>query len=328
MHASLYTAALDNTWAIRPQWLQVVLQTAKMPMDPKEMKRSGKMPRVDGPVAMIPLIGMITQRGSIWDEWFGGTSTQAFEAAFQRAMNNELIKAVVIDCDSPGGVTAGVSLASDRVFAARGLKPMVAVANSMACSAAYWIASSAEKFVAAPGSRIGSIGVYRMHEDDSKMLEMNGIKMTMMGMPEYKTEGNPYEPITEDCIEHNMACVEETYGMFAKAVARNRGVSLKDVNENFGKGRDYPDKMALQMGMIDRIASMDQVLRELGVGSGTSTLTRAQVEAVERELCEAWTGGVVEEAKRSPTRAQRQAVLLREREALEAGGWALVQRFP
>jgi len=322
MNLGLNEAVLDAVWSIRPSSLVSVVRAAATNAAPVNPKK--KLPRVDGPVAIIPLTGMITPRSSIWEEWFGGTSVQSFEAAFQRAISSELIKAVVIDCHSPGGVTYGVSLASDRVFAARGIKPIVAVCNYVCCSAAYWIASSAEQFVAAPSSDVGSLGVFRVHEDVSKMLEEEGIKVTMIATPKYKVEGNEFEPITEECLKHNMMCVEETYEQFIKAVARNRGVSAKQAKADYGEGRTFHAETALTMGMIDRVASMDQVLRELGVGTGTSTMTRAQSQAIEEELCHAWETGYIEVeplAHENEQKAgERRATLLRLRQEVECGG--------
>ncbi len=283
MNASITQMALSEIWAMRFESLQSALAAG-----PVSGKRTNRLPRVEGSIAVIPLHGMITQRGSVWDDLFGGTSTMRFEAAFSRAMNNPQIGGIVLDVDSPGGTTPGVKLASDRVYAARGQKPVVAVANSMADSAAYWIASAAEYFVAVPGAwSIGSIGVYRMHEDYSEAMAKDGVKVTLIGVPEYKTEGNPYEPLTAEGAAFSMQQVEATYAEFVKDVARNRGVSSGDVKAHFGKGRDFHADQAKEMNMIDRIVAMDQVFREMAAKNGTGATQEANL-AMTAELCEAW----------------------------------------
>lgn len=288
-YSELMTAATGEIWAIRQFCLEAALLEARN----GEVSRRVRLPRVDGQVAVIPIHGMITQRGSVWDEIFGGTSTMKFEAAFSRAYNSDRIGAIVLDVDSPGGTTAGVQTAADRIFSTRGgSKPVVAVANSMADSAAYWMASAAECFVAVPGAwSIGSIGVYRMHEDVSGMLASQGVKVEFISKPEYKVEGNPYEPLSEEGRAFQQQQVDYTYDVFNKTVAKHRGVTPAHARENFGKGRDFNAEQAAQMGLIDRVASMEQVFRELGVGSSKTTVGQAAAKEVEVELCEAWESG-------------------------------------
>ena len=129
---------------------------------------------------VLPLHGVISQRASVWQEMFGGTSTEQFGAAYQQAINDPRIKAVVLDVDSPGGTVSGVSELADIVYAGAQQKPVAAVANSQMASAAYWIASQVGggqlRLAAASGADVGSIGVFRMHEDVSEAMAEAGIK--------------------------------------------------------------------------------------------------------------------------------------------------------
>jgi signal peptide peptidase SppA len=208
-------------------------------------------------------------------------------------VDNDRIKAVVLDIDSPGGTTSGVELAADRVFAARGSKPIVAVANSQAGSAAYWIGSSASSFVATPGADVGSIGVFRVHENHQAALEQAGVEVSFIARPEFKTEGNPFEPLSEEARTFHQDQVDATFAIFNRAVARGRGVSAAESRENFGKGRMFHADQAAKLGLVDRVASLPKVLSELGVGTGRArTSDAAEVAALTRELCEAWWEGV------------------------------------
>lgn len=291
--SEIMSAANGETWAIKPSYLLTSLQEARN----GEVSRRVRLPKVEGQVAVIPIHGMITQRGSVWDDIFGGTSTQKFESAFTRAYNNDRIGAVVLDVDSPGGTTPGVQLAADRVFSTRGgSKPVVAVVNSMADSAAYWMASAAESFVSVPGGwSIGSIGVYRMHEDVSGALAQQGVKVSFISKPEYKVEGNPYEPLSEEGRAFQQEAVNATYEKFNGSVAKHRAVTPAHARDNFGKGRDFNAEQAAQMGLIDRVASMEQIMRELGVGNGKATVSQAAAKELTEELCSAWESGVVDE---------------------------------
>jgi ClpP class serine protease len=62
----------------------------------------------------------------------------------------------------------------------------------MAASAAYWIATAADEVVVTPSGQVGSIGVFATHEDISKALDMEGIKVSLISAGKYKTEGTPF----------------------------------------------------------------------------------------------------------------------------------------
>lgn len=286
MFANIYAASVNETWAINQHWLTAAISQAKTATP----SRSTKLPKVTGNVAILPLHGMISQRASIWQEIFGGTSTQAFGAAYTRAVNDDRIQAIVFDVDSPGGTTSGVEELSDIIEQGSKIKTTVAVANSQAASAAYWLASQVGpgKFFASPGSDVGSIGVFRMHEDVSEMLAKDGVKVSFLAVPEYKTEANPYEPLSEEAREYHLGQVQSTYDQFLKDVARGRSVIASRVAKDYGRGRMFQAQQATDVGMVDGVKTLAQVLAQLGVGTGKAQVGQIASNPVEEMLCEAW----------------------------------------
>lgn len=270
-------AAYRETWAIRPHWLNAALAQAEV------AAVKAKLPSVSGSIALLPLYGPISQRASIWQEMFGGTSTEAFGAAFVRAINADRIGGVVIDVDSPGGTTAGVQELADIIHEGAQRKPVVAVANSTMASAAYWIASQVGpgRLMAAPGADVGSIGVFRLHEDVSEMLAHDGVKVTFLAMPEHKTEANPFEPLSAEAAQHHLQQVAATYDQFVGAVARGRGITTAAVKKGYGGGRTFHAEEAQQMGLVDGVATLRDVVGKMGVSKGKAT-----IEAHDRELQE------------------------------------------
>jgi signal peptide peptidase SppA len=237
------------------------------------------------------MYGMISQRASIWQEIFGGTSTQAFGAAYTRAVNDPAIQAIVFDVDSPGGTVAGVEELSDLIFDGSRRKDTYAIANSQAASAAYWLASQVGKgrFFGAPGADVGSIGVFRMHEDVSGMLAQDGVKVSFIAVPEYKTEANPYEPLSEEAREFHQSQVESTYQEFVADVRRGRGVSLSRVDSDFGRGRTFHSTEAAERGMLDGV----KTLRDMITGFGTKAqVSLSAATDTESKLSEAWLSGL------------------------------------
>lgn len=297
----LKAAAAGATWAIDRVWLEAAIEQSRIEL---AFTPTSRLPQAKGNVAILPIYGMLTQRGSIWQEVFGGTSTQAFEAAFSRAMASKSIGAIVLDIDSPGGTTPGVQEAADRVYAARGQgKPIVAVANSLAASAAYWIGSAADQFIAAPGADTGSIGVFRMHEDISGAMEQEGVKVTFFAQPPGKVAGNPFQPLDKATMDHQMEQVSQTYDAFAGSVSRHRGITRKQVNDL--NGQSYHSQQAKSLGLVDRIATLSKVLQELGVGQKA-----VQAEGATAELQDSWESCEIIEPRRRYKEVERRRLAL------------------
>lgn len=287
MWHDIVAAALTSTWAIQESYLHGLLAAARS----EDMTRRIKLPKVTGNVAVLPMYGVINQRASIWDEVFGGTSTQSLGASFVRAINDDRVGAVVFDVDSPGGTTAGVKELADLIHQGSQRKPVVAVANSQMASAAYWLGSQVGgkqlRLVASPGADVGSIGVFRMHQDVSEMLANDGVKVTFIQAGKFKTEANPFEPLSPEAAEFHQSQVDATYEQFVADVARGRGVAKSVARDGFGQGRMLHAAQAAEAGLVDRVATMGRVLEELGAGS-SARITTAQSQQIEDELCLAW----------------------------------------
>ncbi len=222
-------------------------------------------PRASGSVAVIPVFGVIHQRMNLMSQMSGGTSTEQLTAQIREAVNDPNVGNIVLDIDSPGGGVRGVPELADEILKARSQKPIVAVVNSLAASAAYWIAASASEIVVTPSGEVGSIGVFQAHEDLSGAMEKAGVKVTIIKAGKFKAEGNPFEPLTDEAREAIQARADEAFGMFVSSVAKGREVSVSDVRNGFGQGRVVGAKEAVSLGMADRIATLDATLARLGV---------------------------------------------------------------
>jgi signal peptide peptidase SppA len=221
-------------------------------------------------VAVLGIYGLISQRASMVDDLSGpgATSIERLTAQVRAALADQAVRAIVFDVDSPGGGVYGVQELADEIRDARGTKPMFAVANSLAASAAYWLATSADELAVTPSGEVGSVGVYAAHEDMSKALEEEGVKVTLVSAGKFKTEGNPFEPLSEEAAAYMQARVDDYYNAFVRAVAKSRGVGVEDVRRGFGQGRVVGASQAVEMKMADRTATLDETIRRAGGRSG------------------------------------------------------------
>lgn len=240
---------------------------------------------VQGSVAVLPLFGVLAQRMDMMEEMSGGTSTENFTKKFNAAVADPSIKAIVINIDSPGGGVYGTQELADVIFQAREKKHIVAIANSLAASAAYWIGTAADEFVVTPSGEVGSIGVITVHEDWSEAYQKAGVKPTLIKAGEFKYEGNYLEPLSDDARAAIQAKVDTYYDGFVNTVARNRGVSASVVKKDFGQGRVLTAKAAKAAGMVDRIDTLDGVLARLGVSTlASQSPARMSVDSATRQL--------------------------------------------
>lgn len=239
-------------------------------------RRIGGEAATSGQIGVINIAGPIQKKPDFWMEVFGGTSTDQVSRAFDRLLNDQSVSAIVLNVDSPGGTVSGVPELAAKIFAARGTKPVVAVANGMMASAALWIASAADEIVAAPSTPgVGSIGVLQLHFDESKAMEKAGVTPTFITSAKFKAEGNPYEPLSDEAKAHLQARVDAIHTQFVAAISRHRGVSVDTVESKFGQGRTLLAEQAKAVGLVDRIATLEDVLRELG-GSASASSVVAQ----------------------------------------------------
>lgn len=262
--------------------------------------------RVAGAVAVLPLRGVITPRTSFMSYLFGGMGLVDFMDEFRSALADDDVGSILIDVDSPGGRTSLVPEVGAEIRAARGKKPIVAIANTTAASAAYWIATQADELVVTPSGFVGSVGTYIVHEDWSGMNEQLGIDPTYIvsAASPHKVDGNPDEPLSEDARETWQQDVDDITAQFFQAIAKGRGTNVKDVRENYGQGRCLSATRALDAGMVDTVQTYDEVIARLVTGSvtaGRSAPARSTLVVDGRVIADAVLDAARESAAAEPT---------------------------
>lgn len=232
-----------------------------------------------GSAAVVPVNGTITPRPSLFADWSGGTSSESIGRAVEAAANDPKAEAIVLDIDSPGGYVAGIPEAADKILAARKVKPIHAVANHLAASAAYWLASQATDIAVSPSAQVGSVGVLAAHVDETKAEELAGVKTTLVHNTQspFKTEGYPQIPLTDEGRADMQKAVDDYAQMFLAAVSRGRGQRQSVVEKNYGQGRVKLAEEAVASGMADKVATLEDVINR--VNKVRTDRTRRRVAA-------------------------------------------------
>ena len=260
----------DKAWAIHPAKLDEIqtfidarLANPQATLDVvvgKSGNRASDSYEIRDGVAIIPVYGVLEKRANLFMRMSGGTSTQILKRDIQAALNDPAVQSILFDVDSPGGSVDGTKAVADFIFESRGKKPMLAFANGMAASAAYWIASAAGEVMSEDTALVGSIGVALTHVDRSEYDKKLGIQRTQIFAGKYKRIASDEKPLTEEGQVYLQGIVDTYYGIFIDSVARNRSATTETVLQNMADGKEFIGRQALEAGLVDSIGSFDQAL--------------------------------------------------------------------
>ena len=222
-----------------------------------------------GRIGVVDISGPIDQHYTAALSKAGGTSCDEIGMALDSLMADAAVSAIVMHVDSPGGAVSGVGELADRIYDARAKKPIYAISDSMAASAAYWLATAASTMVCTPGGAVGSVGVYSIHADQSEALKAQGINLSVVQSTDspMKTEFMDNAPLGDQAREYLQKTVDAIHGKFIDALAKNRDMKASAVRSDFGRGRVMMADDALAAKMCDRVMSFADLMGRL-TGSG------------------------------------------------------------
>ncbi|MDD2610656.1 MAG: S49 family peptidase [Giesbergeria sp.] len=223
--------------------------------------RSDRGYRVVDGVAVVSAMGALVHRTRMEADSTMLIGYNDLAADVEHAMDSSDVHAVLQVYDSPGGEVAGAFEHAQRVFDMRGRKPMIAIADGMAASAAYLAASAADEVVLTNTSYVGSIGVVMRHVDFSRALANDGIHVTSIFAGAHKVDGNPYEPLPASVRAALQADINGLYTMFVQAVSRHLGMAEAAVRAT--QAQTYMGEAAITAGLARRISTTDALIAEL-----------------------------------------------------------------
>ncbi|CAN7177726.1 S49 family peptidase [Rhizobium rhizogenes] len=178
--------------------------------------------------------------------------------ALERGLADPEVKGIAWIHDSPGGHVAGNFDLGDKIFAARGVKPMRAFAAENSYSASYSLASAAGPITVSRTGGVGSIGVVTVHVDVSKAMDSEGVKVTLIHFGKHKVDGNSYEALPKEVKDRIQGRIDDLGGIFVSKTARNRGMDAQIIR-NF-EALTFTATEATSNGLADSIGSLDDAI--------------------------------------------------------------------
>lgn len=230
--------------------------------------------------AVIPVHGVLLNRFNYALPW--ATGYNAVRSMLNAAMGDPDVLRIVLDLNTPGGQAAGAFELAADIRAAREVKPVHAVVDSMAFSAGYAIASAATDITLSPSAEAGSIGVVSMHMNIGPALKEFGIDITFIYAGKHKVDGNPYEELPDDVKAAIQADVDRIYGVFVSSVGEGRGAKMSADQARATEARCYGAEDCISLGLADAIAAPGAALASFEARPG-GTIASNPKNATEQE---------------------------------------------
>ncbi|WP_167590596.1 signal peptide peptidase SppA [Oceanidesulfovibrio indonesiensis] len=266
-------ALVGEVWALEPNKMEQVADIAQAMFEGRAgngelfAKLAGESGKSDRPyaivnqVAVVPVNGVIARRMNMFQSFSGGCSTELVGKQIRQAANDDDVRAIVLDIDSPGGAVFGLNDLAGTIASVRSAgKPVVAHTSELMCSAAYWIGSAAEEMICTADAQVGSIGVAAMHFDYSERDRKEGVRRTVLYAGHYKRLASDEKPLSEEGREYLQERVDHYYSLFVDAVARHRGMSAEEVLEKLADGSTHIGHEAQKRGFVHSIGNLDAAI--------------------------------------------------------------------
>lgn len=213
--------------------------------------------KVKDGILHVPVKGvMLNNFPYAFGDW--ATGYEYIWEAVKRGVADSNVNGIALVIDSGGGMVSGNWDLVDRIYGARGSKPIRAFAAEHAYSAAYNIAAAADHVTVARTGGVGSIGVVVVHMEMSKLLESAGVTTTIIRSKPTKMEGNGYEKLSEGAKLRIQERVDEFHAQFVAMVARNRGMSAEAVDAT--NALTFMANQAIDNGLADEIGNFDDAI--------------------------------------------------------------------
>ncbi len=212
------------------------------------------------PVA--PHTALVEIRGAIGSD--DEANADRLIGSLREAFADKSARAVVLRINSPGGSPVQAGLVNDEIRRLKALhkKKVYAVCEEMCASAAYYIAVAADDIYVDKASVVGSIGVLMDGFGFVGLMDKLGVERRLLTSGSNKGMLDPFSPRDPEQESVAHAMLEQIHEQFIGVVRQGRGKRLKEREDTFS-GLFWNGQQAVQLGLADRLGSLDQVAREV-----------------------------------------------------------------
>ncbi len=214
------------------------------------------LPGLGARVALIRVTGSISSTsGGILGAQYG---VDAYIKVIDEARKDPSVKAVVLVFDSPGGEAGAAERLYYAVKKLAENKTVVAYSEGLMASGAYEAALPAREIVASPSSIVGAVGVYSVVINVHKLMDKLGVTVYTFKSGPLKDVGSPFRNMTSADMKVMQEIVDGLFQVFKKRVLMHR----KNVSPEVFTGRPYTAAQAVKAGLIDKIGTLDDAVRD------------------------------------------------------------------
>lgn len=211
-------------------------------------------------IAIIPVCGIMAAGIPEVFKRFGFTDPGDIAAEIREAAENQAVKGIMLDVNSPGGSIQGIPELADLVAEVNKIKPTISFTQYLNASAAYWVSCGAAAQFATKTAEVGSIGAYVAIEDCTKAFEIFGIKMEIFKSGKFKGMGIQGTSLNDEQRAAIQADVESIAAMFKSHVERER----KGISSDAMQGQTFMGEKAVSAKLVDKVATgFDEAYDEL-----------------------------------------------------------------
>ena len=214
-------------------------------------------------IAVIPIHGTLVKRVLGMEAASGLTSYGGIAQEIDAALADPQVQGILLDIDSPGGEASGSFELARQIRHAATQKPVWAVANDAAYSAAYALAASAQRLIVTETGGIGSIGVIALHIDQSAKDAQEGYRYTAVTAGAHKNDFSPHHPLSDEAKAELQAEVDRLYGLFVEHVTAMRSLNADAVRAT--EAGLYFGANAITAGLADAVSSFETALADFSL---------------------------------------------------------------
>lgn len=240
---------------------QTFAMTMPEPPSEEDTGQEDDYPVSGGLTRVIPVFGILGKHLDSMEMMCGGCSIDGLSARLTAADKDPDCESIVMVFHSPGGTVTGIPELAAKMRDVGARKPIVAYTDGQCCSAALWLASQANTFLVSPSASVGSVGVYNLTLDESRRMELAGVKITAISDGKYKLAGAPFRALTAEETAQIQARVDSIGKAFRAALTASRSIAAEDM-----EGQVFSGEEAVAKGFADGLANDLQEVLEIAKG--------------------------------------------------------------